>query len=212
MRAVQCAILGLLWRPVFAFFLCVPFALVPIAAESNHAAMLLAGGTWHLHSRIPLGSDSLLLQPGHHVVEMLASAESPEFEGWRLQSEKRNAMLLDGSGTPVHTLPSSISFRVTVGTRDKLADANPMPWECSKNLNDFLLDVHFEIQVFRGMEKREVGPAKVTMIGVPAEEPSDERIYDVSFNLGEVRPDDRIVLLLLDGSGRRLSKFHLEFL
>ena len=59
---------------------------------------------------------------------------------------------------------------------------------------------------------REALPVKVTMIGVPGEEPSDERIYHVSFNLGEIRPDDRIVLLLLDGSGQRLSKFHLEFL
>jgi hypothetical protein len=197
---------------MIALVMAVPLACGPVAAQSNHAETLLAGGAWHLHSRIPLGSDALLLQPAHQVVDMLVSAESPEFEGWRLQAENKTPVLLNVSGKPVRNLPGSINFRITVGTRDKLADANPMPVESSKNLNDFLLDFHFHAQVFRGMDMREVQPTKVTMIGVPAEEVSDERIYHVSFNFGEVRPDERIVLLLLDGSGHRLGKFHLEFL
>lgn len=47
---------------------------------------------------------------------------------------------------------------------------------------------------------------------VPADEASDERIYGTSFSLGDVRADDRIVLLVTDGKGTRLTKFHLEFL
>ena len=59
---------------------------------------------------------------------------------------------------------------------------------------------------------RQVMPIKAELIGIPADEPSEERIYRATFNLGDIRPDDRIVLLVTDGSGARLSKFHLEFL
>ena len=187
-------------------------ALVPSAAQSNRSVFLLGGGTWHLHSRIPLGSDALLLQPEHRVVSILATAEASEFEGWNLSAQRQQPVLLDTTGKQVHELPKSITFRVTIGTRDKLSDAAPTAVECSKSLNDFLLDMHFTAQVFRGMEMREVRPTRVWMIGVPSDEPSDERIYRASFDFGNLRPDDRVVLLLTDSNGARLTKFHLEFL
>ena len=96
---------------------------------------------------------------------------------------------------------ASITFRVTVGTRDKFIDSNPLPIDCEKTLNDFLLDMHFQLQVFRGMEMRSLEPLKTWMIGVPADEASDERIYRSTFDLRDVRPDDRLVLLVSDGSG-----------
>ena len=165
-----------------------------------------------MHSRIPLGYDSLLLNPDQKAVQILASAEAPELEGWTLTERSNKAVLLDASHKPVELLPKSITFRVTVGTRDKFIDSSPMPVDCEKTLNDFLLDMHFQLQVFRGMEMRQVGPVKTWMIGVPADEASDERVYRSTFDLKDVRPDDRIVLLVTDGSGTRLTKFHLEFL
>ena len=192
--------------------LIVLMTIVPIAAQSNRATMMMAGGAWHLHSRVPLGSDTLLLQPSHRIVEMLATAEAPEFEGWTLDPRQSKPMLLDVAGKPVRALPRSITFRVTVSTRDRFADSEPMPIDSAKSLNDFLLDMHFSVQVFRGMTMREVQPAKAWMIGIPADESSDARIYRARFDVGEIRPDDRIVLLVTDGSGRRLTKFHLEFL
>jgi len=187
-------------------------ATVPMAAQSNHTAMLVDSGTWHLHSRIPLGSDALQLRPSHQTVHLLASAEAPEFEGWSLTQREKRIVLLDRSGKPVSTLPKSITFRITVGTRDKFADVEPLPLETSKGLNDFLLDLHFSVQVFHGMEMHELKPLKTWMIGVPADEESDERIYRSTFALEDLRPEDRIVLLITDGTGTRLSKFHLEFL
>lgn len=187
-------------------------AIASVNAQSDRTATMLAGGAWHLHSRIPLGYDSILLHPGGHSVQILASAEVPELEGWTLTERSTRAVLLDASQKPVRLLPKSITFRVTVGTRDKFIDTNPMPVDCEKTLNDFLLDMHFQLQVFRGMEMRQLEPVKTWMIGVPADEPSDERVYRSTFDAGDVRPDDRIVLLVTDGSGRRLTKFHLEFL
>jgi hypothetical protein len=186
--------------------------IVPLGAKSNHAATLLAGGAWHLHSRVPLGLEALLLRPSRLAVQMLASAEVPEFEGWTLTERDNKVVLLDATGHLVQTLPKSITFRVTVGTRDKFFDSDPVPLDCTKALNDFLLDLHFRVQVFRGMQMRQLEPVKTWMIGVPAGEASDERVYRSTFNFEGVRPDDRIVLLVTDGDGNRLTKFHLEFL
>ena len=183
-----------------------------LTGQSDHIVMLMAGGTWHLHKRIPLGSEALLVEPAHRAVQILATAEAPQFEGWKLESRQNNAILLDVTGKPVTELPRIINFRVTVSARDKVLDSNPLPVESTKDLNQFLLDVHFRLQVFRGMEMREIAPVTTKMIGIPADELSDERIYRTSFNVGSVRPDDRIVLLITDGDGNRISKFHLEFL
>ena len=187
-------------------------ALVPLRAQSNRNVLLLTGGTWHLHARIPLGSDSVFLQPADRVVSMFATAEASEFEGWNLTAQNQRPVLLDTRGKPVQELPKAITFRVTIGTREKLVGLAPPALECSKNLNDFLLNLHFTAQVFRGMEMREVRPTRVWIIGVPADEPSDERVYRASFDFGDLRPDDRIVLLLADSDGVRIAKFHLEFL
>jgi hypothetical protein len=183
-----------------------------LTGQSDHTVMLMAGGTWHLHKRIPLGSEALLVEPAHRAVQILATAEAPQFEGWKLESRQNNAILLDVTGKPVTELPRIINFRVTVSARDKVLDSNPLSVESTKDLNQFLLDVHFRLQVFRGMEMREIAPVTTKMIGIPTDELSDERIYRTSFNVGSVHPDDRIVLLIIDGAGNRISKFHLEFL
>ena len=186
--------------------------MVNLNAQSNHTATLMAGGTWHLHKRIPLGSEALVLQSAHRPIQILATAEAEQFEGWRLESRSGDPVLLDVSGKPVKELPRAISFRVTVSARDRLLDSNPLPVQSDKNLNEFLLDMHFTLQIFRGIEMREIHPTTTRMMGIPAEESSDERIYRASFDVGSVKPDDRIVLLITDGSGHRISKFHLEFL
>ncbi len=183
-----------------------------LTAQSDHTATLMAGGTWHLHKRIPLGSEALVLEPAHRSVQILATAEAPQFEGWKLESQHNSPVLLDVSGKPVKELPRIIKFRITASARDKVLESNPLRFETAKDLNQFLLDVHFRLQVFRGMDMREIGPTAIKMIGIPANELSDERIYSASFDVGRVRPDDRIVLLISDGAGNRISKFHLEFL
>lgn len=187
-------------------------AMLPSNAQLNRSMVLDPGGAWHLRSRIPLGTEALLLQPSHRVVEMLASAEAPAFAGWTLRVQDKQPVLLDSAGHPVRLLPRVMTFRVTVSARDNFANSEPMPFDCAKNVEEFLLDMHFSVQIFRGMEMRSVKPTRQSMIGVPADESSDERIYRVSFDLGEVRPDERIVLLVTDASGARLTKFHLEFL
>jgi hypothetical protein len=186
--------------------------LAPCRGQSNRSIVLASNGGWHLHSRIPLGVEALLLEPSHRVIQMMASAEAPAFAGWTLRTMNNQPVLLDSSGKAVHALPRSVTFRITASARQRLANSDPMPLDCAKGVDDFLLDLHFTVQIFRGMQMRGVNPIRQWMIGVPADESFDERIYRASFDLGDVRPDDRIVLLVTDGSGTRLTKFHLEFL
>ena len=196
----------------WAMVLCVGTALTPLAAQSNRAMLLLGGGAWHLHAHIPLGNDTLLLEPAHHQIQFLASVECPQFEGWSLAPRGDKPVLLDEAGKTVKQLPKSVIFRVTVLKGGKSEYENPMPLEYANAADQLLLDVHFKVQIFRGMQMREIEPRQTWLIGIPADEASDERIYRASFDWGEVRPDDRIVLLVTDGRGTRLTKFHLEFL
>jgi len=198
-------------RQICSISLLALVTILPGSAQSNRT-LLLADGTWHLHSRVPLGTDTLILQPSHRKIQMMASAESPEFAGWTLQVQNKTPVLLDRSGQRVKVLPRSITFRITVSTRDRLETAEAMPVSCTQSVDEFLLNMRFTAQIFRGMEMRQVNPTRQWMIGVPADESADERIYRASFDLGDIRPDDRIVLLVTDASGARLSKFHLEFL
>src|SRR5258708_5978366 len=69
------------------------------AQISNRTA--LAGNiVWKLRSRIPLGTDSLLLQPSKRIVHLVASAEAPAFEGWKVVPRKDRPVLLDASDKP----------------------------------------------------------------------------------------------------------------
>ena len=173
---------------------------VPLLSQSDHAAVLAASGGWRLTSRIPLGIDTVMLRPAHRVIQMLASAESPEFSGWTLSAHDNQAVLLDRNGQPVQTLPRSLTFRVTADAQDSLIDQNPMPIDYAGSVNNFLLDMHFSLQIFRGMEMKTLKPKRAWLIGVPADEPSDERIYRATFDVGDLKPDDRVVLLITDGN------------
>jgi hypothetical protein len=50
----------------------------------------------------------------------------------------------------------------------------------------------------------------VKLVGMPMDVPYDERIYRVSFDLGEVPLADRIVLEVLSPREERLTRFHLD--
>lgn len=163
------------------------------------------------HSLIPLGSESFEVEPWKTVLTVLASAESPQFEGWRRQGlGDRRGKLLDAAGQPVRHFPGTLNFRVSVGTRTRLADSEPYPLRTSLPQNDYLLHLRFRVKVFHGLQQTIVEPAAVKMIGVPDDMPYDERIYRIAFDLGEVSLDDRIVLEVLTPSGERLCKFHLD--
>jgi len=168
---------------------------------------------YEFHSVVPLGSDVLRLQPARKTVYLMASAESAGFEGLH-RSEHDNEVVVSGpNGEPVREYPASLDFRVTASTKKKKlqdADVDPYPVRATGSVNDYLLKLGFRLKVFRGIEVREINPTEVKLIGAPGAVPCDERVYRVSFALGKVPLQDRIVLEVLDPAGERISKFHLE--
>src|SRR5438067_13453184 len=84
----------------------------PLAAQSNHASALMAGGAWRLHARVPLGFDALLLQHSRISVHILASVEVPEFVGWTLTIRDKLLVLLLAVECAVESMTNVITFRV----------------------------------------------------------------------------------------------------
>lgn len=146
---------------------------------------------------------------------LLATAESPQFEGWRVRDDGDRKTLLSADGQLVRFYPQHVSFRVTAtAMRPKLLIIESYgTLNVSEDaLNSFLLDLRFRLLVFRGLDIARLEPRNVRMIGMPADVPYGERIYGISFDLPRPVPmEDRIVLEVLSPTGSRLCKFHLDF-
>ena len=164
------------------------------------------------HSIVPLGMENLRLQPTGQAVRLLATAECGNLEGIRRIGVLGNARLVAPNGSRLLYYPSEISFRLTASAlkkadRDALIDVN-----ADQDINSFLLNLHMRLKVFRGLDAYELEPEQAALIGVPAAVPYGERIYHAVFHLEQVPSDARIVLEVFDGSGQRISRFHLDLL
>jgi hypothetical protein len=170
------------------------------------------GAAYEFHSIVPLGIETFKLEPESQTVNLLASAESPLFEGVRLLGHGRNRIVLAADGSQISRYPQHVTFRVTASARGKALEDRPIPVETTADLNDYLLSLRFRLKVFHGLEYREINPEIAEQVGVPADVPYSERIYRLVFPLDNVRVEERIVLEVFDSSGERLTRFHLELL
>jgi len=184
---------------------------LPLVAQAGNAIQSRPT-SWAFNSTIPLGTDLLVLRPSKLQVALMASAESEQFKSWRLIEENEKRRVIGSDGQPVKKMPGRITFRITAGTKDKLNDTPGYSIETEANLNEFLLKLRFRVKIFRGIDARIVEPQEVKMIGIPADEPYNERIFRAAFDLGDVNIEDRVVLEVINGdTSQRISKFHLEF-
>jgi hypothetical protein len=163
------------------------------------------------HSVVPLGSESIVLLPARKPLFLLASAVSPEFEGWRAQGMGRDRHVLARDGTPVAHYPQRIRFRVTASAHVTGFADDAYSMQFQGDLDRFLLDLSFRLQIFEGLEATVLQPILVQIVGVPSDIPYDERIYSVEFDVGRIPLSRRMVLDVRDPAGQRLCKFHLEF-
>ncbi|HSE48468.1 MAG TPA: hypothetical protein VLA96_04610 [Terriglobales bacterium] len=186
--------------------------LAAAGAASGPAKSAPTAWGYDFHAVVPLGYDTLRLEPAKKVVCLLASAEAIGFEGLQRREDNGRVLVTSASGEPVKHYPEVIDFRVTASARKKkLADRDdaPYPVHAEQPVNDYLLRLKFRLVIFHGLEARVLEPAAVRLIGVPADVPYDERVYRVSFNVGKVAVEDRMVLEVLDPDGNRVSKFPL---
>lgn len=178
---------------------------------------LLAFGQAHPTSTrfsavMSLGSDSILLQPAKERLNMLLTVECPGLERIMLSGDGHGRAAVSEDGTPVRYYPEAIAFRFTIGSRTAADEAQPNQFETKASADHFQSNLHFRVRVFHGMHSRTYDPTDVTMLGVPADIPYDERIYHFTFKLKDIPVDDRIMLEVLDEQGNRVGKFHLQIL
>jgi hypothetical protein len=166
-----------------------------------------------LHQVVPLGNETFMVYPGRHTLYLMASAENPQFEGWKVVSVNGRRQLQDAHGNAVRFFPRDLSFRVSaIATRPgMLAEVQqPLGLEIGSPLNEYLLNLKFRLKIFRGLKVTALEPASVELIGVPADVPEEERVYRVNFQLHDVPTQDRVVLEVLSPEGERVCKFHLD--
>lgn len=166
------------------------------------------------HAAVPLGAERIDLSSGR-TMYILATAESPRFEGWRARDTGSQKLLLRADGSPVHFYPQHLEFRLTATAMrpDLLSiDSYGRLNLSAAEINSYLLTLGFRLLVFHGLQVTQVVPETTHLIGMPAEINYDERVYQIAFDLPHaVSTDDRIVLEVLSPGGSRLCKFHLDF-
>lgn len=163
---------------------------------------------------IPLGSEvfSYSHDKQKDIFYVMASARNGDFAGDQLWADGDKRILKDARGLLVSNYPRQVNFRVSVSERDgTLMVDSPFPVEShNSSFEEFINSLKFEMRIFHALSARIVRPTKIAQVGPPLEVPSRERIYDVTFDLGEVPISDRIVMHVLTGHGDRLAKFNFD--
>jgi hypothetical protein len=77
---------------------------------------------------------------------------------------------------------------------------------------NLLLGLKFRLRDYDALVSKELKPESVRMIGVPADIPYDERVFRVSFDIGERPVTDRFMLEIYSPEGEQLGRFCFELL
>jgi hypothetical protein len=166
----------------------------------------------NFHSAMPAGSAVVKLEPSGATVAFLGLIECAEIEGAQQVSQGLNAKVVDSHGTPLRTLPHHISFRVTATLRKTLIDPPLDSFSSNENPAEFLVKIGFRLKIYHGLERREVFPESVTMIGVPSDVPYDERVFRANFYLEDLPVTDRLVLEVVSPEDEVITHFSFGML
>lgn len=194
---------------LLAIFGCIP------CAASGHSLSPKLDRPIHIYRElIPLGSEVFTYLNGkqHQVFYVMASARNREFAGEQICMEGERHVLKTPGGLPVQNYPREMKFRVSVSERDNylLLDA-PFPVNShTDSFSDFITSLKFEMRIFHALKARLIRPTKIIHIGIPPDVPASERIYEVTFDVGDVPISDRIVMHVLTDQGDRLAKFNFD--
>jgi hypothetical protein len=116
-------------------------------------------------------------------------------------------------GTQMRHYPQQLTFRVTASAIESEMLSNDIDSvDYPGDMNSFLLGMNFRLKIYRGLKVSVMKPERVHLIGVPADQPFEERVYKVAFDTNEIPLDARLVLEVTGPDGARLSRFHLEVL
>ncbi|HKF21631.1 MAG TPA: hypothetical protein VKE93_08685 [Candidatus Angelobacter sp.] len=159
------------------------------------------------HSTMPAGFAVVQLKPSGAMLSLMGLIECSEIEGLQQVSQGLHAKVVSARGIPLQQFPRHFSFRVTASLRKMFIDGPDRSLTVAEDPRDLLLKLGFRLKVYDGLDMHEVTPDSVTMIGVPAEIESDERVFRVSFDVGEVPVTDRMILEVTTPEGEDLTHF-----
>jgi hypothetical protein len=165
-----------------------------------------------LRSMTPAGYEIIQLQPSGAVLSLLGLVECNELEGAQHVSEGLDSKILLADGGQLRRFPRRFSFRVTASLRRTVLDPPSTSLRFSQDPAELLLALKFKLRAYNALVSSEIAPESVTAIGVPADIPYDERVFRVSFDVGERAVTDRFVLEVYSPDGERLGRFPFELL
>ena len=185
----------------------------PPGAMGGKAALTSPMWEFEFHSVMPLGSEMFVLDGYKGSILLMATAVSPEIDGWKRVNHGGSRFLFASNGSRVQSYPQQVQFRVTASASDRVpVTYEPLSVKSGAPLNDYLLGLRFQIKIFRALHVQIVQPSGIHMLGVPGDIPYHERIYRISFQLPPVPVQDRMVLEVLSPDGVRLARFHFELM
>jgi hypothetical protein len=159
------------------------------------------------HSPSPAGYTVVLLQPGKNELSILGLVDCPEMEGTQRVSEGIKAFLISADGERLKHYPREFSFRITATLRKTIIDGPSESFATKYDPKEFLLKLRFKLKAYNGLERQDIFPKAVKLIGMPADVSYDERIFRVTFDAGDLPISDRIVLQVLSPENQELTHF-----
>ncbi|HEY1528294.1 MAG TPA: hypothetical protein VGH51_18870 [Candidatus Angelobacter sp.] len=184
--------------------LLVAFAGFGLAALAG--AQSSVGGS-AMHGNTPAGYDVVVLKPSGANLSLMGLIECPELEGAQHVSAGSNRKLVSADGGAIKQFPQRFSFRITASLKKIVLDGPATSANVSDDPRDLLLKLKFRIRAYNGLEVHQIAPESVEMIGVPADVPSDERIYRITLNNVRLPITDRLVVEILTPQGEVLTHF-----
>ncbi|HKT50437.1 MAG TPA: hypothetical protein VJV96_09065 [Candidatus Angelobacter sp.] len=184
------------------------FALLAIPAWPNSAVDVAPS----LRGVIPAGYQVIRLQPSGTVISLLGLIECPEIKGARQVSKGLDSRIVLPDGNTMQRFPRHFSFRITASLRKTVIDPPSASLQYSHDPFDLLLGLKFKLRDYDALVSKELKPESVRMIGVPADIPYDERVFRVSFDIGERPVTDRFMLEIYTADGEQLGRFCFELL
>lgn len=160
-----------------------------------------------LRSSMPAGYDVIMLRPSGVHLSLMGLVECPEMQGDKQVPEGGRTKLVTANGRVVEKFPQHFNFRITASLRKIVLQGPAIAVDYPYNPQDLLLKLRFRIKAYNGLEKHEITPQSVELIGVPADVAYDERVYRISVNAGQLPITDRVVIEVLSPQGDLLTHF-----
>ena len=186
--------------PVILSLVCL-LTVVPAQPRSS------ADAPQNFRSTIPAGFQIVRLQPSGAVLSLLGLVECPEIDGAQQISQGLDSRIMLADGVQLRRFPRHFSFRVTASLRKTIVDGPSAVLNIAQDPAELLLGLKFKLRDYNGLAATEVNPESVSMIGVPADIPYDERVFRVSFDVGDRPVTDRFVLEVESPDGEKLGRF-----